>query len=121
MHKRHQIGKGFLVLAGIILLACIAQRIANQHSLYLSHAHEMVTLADQSDKIAPVSPCQLSAHSLLMTQPLFFESPLLFLGSLLAFLAFFIQPIKQLTSYPPEREHPPPVLRIHLKNCVFRE
>lgn len=64
------------------------------------------------------SPCQLSAKSLLCAQPLFFD------GALPAIILFLT--LLQLTAAARAwvfRDDPvrPPTLRIHLKNCVFRE
>lgn len=64
------------------------------------------------------SPCQLSAKSLLCAQPLFFDGAL---PAVILFLAL----LQLLTAGRPVvfRDDPvrPPTLRIHLKNCVFRE
>ncbi|QKJ86107.1 Copper resistance protein [Paramixta manurensis] len=120
MAKRYRIAKWFLALACLVILTCMAQRSAGLQMLQaqLSPLATSTVTAYSASAEAPVSPCELSAHSLLMAPPLLFESVLPALALLLAFLAMLREtPL----FFPPPREFSSPVLRIHLRNCVFRE
>ncbi|RWR00607.1 copper resistance protein [[Pantoea] beijingensis] len=119
MEKRRRIAKWFLTLACLVILVCMAQRVASLHALQMKLSENATLAADKSDNSgAPVTPCELSAKSLLAAAPLIFETAFFGLGLLLAVLAL-IRAIP--LHFPPTHEFSSPVLRIHLRNCVFRE
>ncbi|VUT04331.1 hypothetical protein SB6408_02179 [Klebsiella spallanzanii] len=125
MHNRQLPGKWFLILTCLVMAICLVQR-----AVYLHHFLEDASRQAQGPTISLLSPqpsegaeqgpspCQLSAKSLLCAQPLFFDGALpaviIFLALLQLFAAVRIFIF---------RDDPvwPPTLRIHLKNCVFRE
>lgn len=124
MAKRQQLGWWFLCLACVVVIVCTAQRMAGLHALQMAPAATaVVTQADSSsaDDASPVTPCELSAKSLLAAPPVLFEGAILALCLLLSLLA----PVRavravRLPFFPP-RAISPPTLRVHLRFCVFRE
>ena len=126
MRNRQLPGKWFLVLTCLVMAICLVQRAVYVHH-FLDNAARQVQepavsalsqqpSADEAEQ-GP-SPCQLSAKSLLCAQPLFFD------GALPAITR--TRTLLQLTAAARAwvfRDDPvrPPTLRIHLKNCVFRE
>jgi len=119
MQKRQRIATGFLFLTCLVILVCMAQRVANLHALQILPQTLSAQSADssRSAKESPVTPCELSAKALCAT-PLLFDSALPLLGLLLIVLALLrARPL----FYPPAREFRAPRLRIHLLHCNFRE
>lgn len=120
MEKRRRIATSFLALACLVVLICITQRIASLHALQirLSESATLSTAPGTEQAEAPLTSCELSSKSLLMASPLIFESALFAAVILLSMLALTrALPLR----FPPIREFSSPVLRIHLRNCVFRE
>lgn len=120
MVKRQRIAGWFLGLACVVMLVCIAQRVAGLH--VLAQVALPVAVADTgnanvSDE-APVTPCELSAKSLLAAAPVLFDGVVLALALLLALLA--PRPLGRLRLAPSPAASPPS-LRVHLRLCVFRE
>nr|WP_072015270.1 copper-binding protein [Pseudescherichia vulneris] len=109
-----------LVVACFVMLICLAQRASVLHHMQIKAA-TLTLLADnntQERAPATLSPCELSAHSLLAAQPLHFDTILLLPGLLVLVLAVIVK----ISVLPlPVTLFRPPLLRIHLKNCVFRE
>ncbi|WP_426448918.1 copper-binding protein [Siccibacter colletis] len=108
-----------LVVACCVMLICLTQRASVLQQMQVKAA-AIVQVANGGQEIAPdaLSPCQLSAHSLLCAQPLHFDTVLLLPGLLMLLLAaLVIVPVR----IKPDAVPRPPLLRIHLKNCVFRE
>lgn len=126
MRNRRLPGKWFLILTCFVMAFCLVQRAAYLHHFLAdasAQAQESVLSAQalqpsSEEAEQGPSPCQLSAKSLLCTQPLFFD------GALPAVL-LFLTLLQLLAAGRPVvlRDDPvrPPTLRIHLKNCVFRE
>ncbi|HGY1772557.1 copper resistance protein [Klebsiella aerogenes] len=116
MIKRQRKAILLVLLACLVVLICTAQRMAGMHALVMN-----VTAASQSaqpgpdNAEAPVSPCELSAKSLMAVPPMLFEGALLAIALLLAAIPPRIERI-----WPP-RVISPPRLRVHLRLCVFRE
>lgn len=109
--------KAFLLvaLACLVVLVCTTQRMAGLHALVMNAS----PVAQQSvDGDAPVTPCELSAKSLLATPPIMFEGALFAITVVLAVLAAV--PHRPVRRWPP-RVISPPRLRVHLRLCVFRE
>ncbi|SQB27331.1 Uncharacterised protein [Citrobacter koseri] len=80
MAKRQQLGWWFLCLACVVVIVCTAQRMAGLHALQMAPAATaVVTQADSSsaDDASPVTPCELSAKSLLAAPPVLFEGAIL--------------------------------------------
>ena len=110
MIKRQRKAILFVLLACLVVLTCTAQRMAGMHALVMNLTADSPSLQQNQDQAeAPVTPCELSAKSLMAVPPMLFE------GALLA-------------AIPPriERQWPPrvissPRLRVHLRLCVFRE
>ncbi|MCU6677341.1 copper-binding protein [Leclercia tamurae] len=109
-----------LVVACFVMLICLTQRASILHNMQVKAA--ALTLSAENsvqEGVSPaLSPCELSAHSLLNAQPLHFDTLLLLPGLLVLVLAVLIK-ISVLPR--PVILFRPPLLRIHLKNCVFRE
>ncbi|MNP61084.1 hypothetical protein D3C76_1562290 [compost metagenome] len=76
------------------------------------------TVQQSGEADAPVTPCELSAKSLLATPPIMFEGALFAITLILAVLA--VVPPRPVRRWPP-RVISPPRLRVHLRLCVFRE
>ncbi|MDK9363140.1 MULTISPECIES: copper resistance protein [Lelliottia] len=109
--------KAFLLvaLACLVVLVCTTQRMAGLHALVMNAS----PVAQQSvDGDAPVTPCELSAKSLLATPPIMFEGALFAITLVLAVMAAV--PHRPVRRWPP-RVISPPRLRVHLRLCVFRE
>lgn len=109
--------KAFLLvaLACLVVLVCTTQRMAGLHALVMN-ASPVAQQTSESD--APVTPCELSAKSLLATPPIMFEGALFAITLILAVLAAV--PHRPVRRWPP-RVISPPRLRVHLRLCVFRE
>ncbi|MCP2005160.1 UNVERIFIED_ORG: hypothetical protein J2Y78_003700 [Buttiauxella agrestis ATCC 33320] len=122
MLKQQQIAKWFLFLACLVVLVCTAQRMAGLHALQMKAAESVMMaqngVTDTTDKASPITPCELSAKSLLAAPPVLFEGAL-FIFSLLLTLLVPLQP--KSSSIVPVREFSSPTLRVHLRFCVFRE
>ncbi|MDT3752348.1 copper resistance protein [Citrobacter freundii complex sp. 2023EL-00966] len=120
MAKRQRMGWWFLCLACVVVMVCAAQRMAGLHALQMDTAVTSVvaSVQVQTDEASPVTPCELSAKSLLAAPPVLFEGAILVLCLLLSLLA----PVRafRLPFFPP-RAISPPTLRVHLRFCVFRE
>lgn len=120
MVKRQRMAGWFLGLVCVVMLVCIAQRVAGLHALAL--VAQPAAIADGGDANAsdeaPVSPCELSAKSLLAAPPVLFDGVVLALALLLVLLA--PRPLRRLRLAPPPAASPPS-LRVHLRLCVFRE
>ena len=110
MAKR--MGWWFLCLACVVVMVCTAQRMAGLHALQMDTVATSVVVSAQAqtDEASSVTPCELSAKSLLAAPPVLFEGAILVLCLLLSLLPFF-----------PPRAISPPTLRVHLRFCVFRE
>ncbi|RZM49917.1 copper resistance protein [Klebsiella pneumoniae] len=122
MIKRQRKAILFVLLACLVVLTCTAQRMAGMHALVMNLTADSQSLQQNQDQAeAPVTPCELSAKSLMAVPPMLFEGALLAITLLLAVLAV-------LAAIPPriERQWPPrvissPRLRVHLRLCIFRE
>ncbi|WP_369498798.1 copper-binding protein [Pseudenterobacter timonensis] len=120
-HKNRQLKAiVLLVVACFVMLICLTQRASILHNMQVRAAVLSVTAEKsvQEGASSALSPCELSAHSLLAAQPLHFDAILLLPGLLVLVLAALIK-ISVLPR--PTILFRPPLLRIHLKNCVFRE
>jgi len=122
MVKQQRLGLWFLCLTCVVVLVCSAQRVLSLHALQMGTAASvMLTPSDatqQQQDDATVTPCELSAKSLLSIPPILFEAALLILGLLLLLLT--PQRACQYRYFPP-RVISSPTLRVHLRFCVFRE
>ena len=119
MIKRQRKAILFVLLACLVVLVCTAQRMAGMHALVMNLTADSPSLQQTQDKAdAPVTPCELSAKSLMAVPPMLFEGALLALTLLLAVLAAI--PPRIVRQWPP-RVISPPRLRVHLRLCVFRE
>lgn len=109
-----------LVVACFVMLICLTQRASVLHHMQVKAvALSTMTESSSHERATPaLSPCELSAHSLLAAQPLHFDTILLLPGLLVLVLAVRV---KLCVLPQPERIFRPSLLRIHLKNCVFRE
>ena len=105
-----------VALACLVVLVCTAQRMASLHALTMNVASVSQTVSSDGD--APVTPCDLSAKSLLASPPVLFEGALFAVALLLAVLVAL--PVFFTRVWPP-RVISPPLLRVHLRLCVFRE
>ncbi|MFW2834182.1 copper resistance protein [Klebsiella quasipneumoniae] len=119
MIKRQRKAILFVLLACLVVLVCTAQRMAGMHALVMNLTADSPSLQQTQDKAdAPVTPCELSAKSLMAVPPMLFEGALLAITLLLAVLAAVPPRIGR--QWPP-RVISPPRLRVHLRLCVFRE
>lgn len=120
MAKQQRMGWWFLCLACVVVMVCTAQRMAGLHALQMqaTASSAVVSTHPSTDDASPVTPCELSAKSLLAAPPVLFEGAILALCLLLSLLA----PVR-VTRLPfsPPRAISPPTLRVHLRFCVFRE
>jgi len=120
MVKRQRLAQWFLCLACVVVLVCSAQRMMGIHALQMQMlTSTVVSQAEQGqDESQAVTPCELSAKSLLSVPPIVLEAAMLMLGVLLALL-MPQRPVR----FPqaPPRVVSPPRLRVHLRFCVFRE
>jgi len=109
-----------LVVACFVMLICLTQRASVLHHMQVRVATLTLAAENNGQERIPtsLSPCELSSHSLLASQPLHFDTLLLLPGLLVFVLAVLIK----ISVLPiPVILFRPPLLRIHLKNCVFRE
>lgn len=120
MAKQQRMGWWFLCLACVVVMVCTAQRMAGLHALQMqaTASSAVVSAHPSTDDASPVTPCELSAKSLLAASPVLFEGAILALCLLLSLLA----PVRIMRlPFPPPRAISPPTLRVHLRFCVFRE
>jgi len=125
MRSRQSSAKWLLVITCLVMALCLLQR-----AVYLRHMLTDIATVSQynasnsseqntspADSSGP-QPCQLSAWSLLCAQPLFFDGALPALFSFLVLIAVFTTLHRETFR---DKSVPIPLLKIHLKNCVFRE
>lgn len=105
-----------VALACLVVLVCTAQRMASLHALTMNAAAVSQTVSTDGD--AAITPCELSAKSLLASPPVLFEGALFAVALLMAILA--ARPVFYAHVWPP-RVISSPRLRVHLRLCVFRE
>ncbi|ECC8924961.1 copper resistance protein [Salmonella bongori] len=120
MAKQQRMGWWFLCLACVVVMVCTAQRMAGLHALQMqtTATSTVVSAHPSTDDASPVTPCELSAKSLLAAPPVLFEGAILALCLLLSLLA----PVRVMRlPFSPPRVISPPTLRVHLRFCVFRE
>jgi len=119
MTTRQRKATGFLILACLVILICMAQRVASLHVLSPpSVTASLSVISPDSDESAPLTPCEVSAKTLLVVPPLLFDGAVPAPSLLLAVLALLCTlPFR----FPPVRARRAPLLRIHLINCNFRE
>ncbi|EAQ3186556.1 copper resistance protein [Salmonella enterica] len=120
MAKQQRMGWWFLCLACVVVMVCTAQRMAGLHALQMqaTPSAAVISAPSSTDDGSPVTPCELSAKSLLAAPPVLFEGAILALCLLLSLLA----PVRvMLLPFSPPRAISPPTLRVHLRFCVFRE
>ncbi|WP_229237474.1 copper resistance protein [Citrobacter farmeri] len=120
MAKRQRMGWWFLCLACVVVIVCTAQRMAGLHALQMETTVVTATPSPTSvaEETSPVTPCELSAKSLLTAPPVVFEGAILALCLLLALLT----PLRTIRlPFLPQRIISPPGLRVHLRFCIFRE
>ncbi|EAX4621647.1 copper resistance protein [Salmonella enterica subsp. arizonae] len=120
MAKQQRMGWWFLCLACVVVMVCTAQRMAGLHALQMqaTASSAVVSAHPSTDDASPVTPCELSAKSLLAAPPVLFEGAILALCLLLSLLA----PVRVMClPFSPPRAISPPTLRVHLRFCVFRE
>ncbi|ALB64927.1 Suppression of copper sensitivity: putative copper binding protein ScsA [Cronobacter condimenti 1330] len=113
-------GTLLLVIACCVMLICLTQRASILHQMQVKASALSLTTQSSTYKATPpsLSPCELSAHSLLCAQPLHFDTIIVLPGLLVLVLAVLVKiNVRALPDAIPR----PPLLRIHLKNCVFRE
>ncbi|WP_411899969.1 copper resistance protein, partial [Salmonella enterica] len=94
MAKQQRVGRWFLCLAWVVVMVCTAQRMAGLNALQMqATASAAVGSAPSStDDGSPVTPCDLSAHSLRAAPPaLFLRHPLA-----LCLLASTLSPVRRL-------------------------
>ncbi|ENL8729541.1 copper resistance protein [Citrobacter amalonaticus] len=122
MAKRQRMGWWFLCLACVVVMVCTAQRMAGLHALQMETTAIAATATASptsvTEEASPVTPCELSAKSLLAAPPVVFEGAILALCLLLALLTPF-RTVR--LPFFPQRVISPPRLRVHLRFCVFRE
>lgn len=121
MFKQKHLAKWFLFLACLVVLVCTAQRMAGMHALQMKAAESIVLAQDSvsdAEPASPVSPCELSAKSLLAAPPVLFEGALFVFSLILSLLTPFQAKFSSLT---PIRAFSSPTIRVHLRFCVFRE
>lgn len=107
-----------LLLAALVIITCMAQRLAALQTLTVPAS--ATASAVQVDEASPATPCELSTKSMLTALP---DLPVMLLPGLLLILALL------LTLTPQEQYHrardlfldAPPGRRRHLNLCVFRE
>lgn len=126
MRSRHLCAKWLLILTCLIMVFCLIQRAAILHQslvsvVQASQGFKTVSASEQQeqqDNDAGPSPCQLSAMLLLGAQPLFFDGAIPALLTLLLLTVLFFELHRERFI---DKPVPLPLIRIHLKNCVFRE
>jgi len=112
MIKRQRKAILFVLLACLVVLTCTAQRMAGMHALVMNLTADSPSLQQNQDQAeAPVTPCELSAKSLMAVPPMLFEGALAVLAAI---------PPRIERQWPP-RVISPPRLRVHLRLCIFRE
>jgi hypothetical protein len=118
MIKRQRKAILFVLLACLVVLTCTAQRMAGMHALVMNLTADSQSLQQNQDQAeAPVTPCELSAKSLMAVPPMLFEGALLAITlplAVLAAIAAYRTPVAS-------RVISSPRLRVHLRLCVFRE
>lgn len=89
MAKQQRMGWWFLCLACVVVMVCTAQRMAGLHALQMqaTASAAVVSAPSSTDDGSPVTPCELSAKSLLAAPPVLFEVAILALCLLLSLLA----------------------------------
>ncbi len=89
MAKQQRMGWWFLCLACVVVMVCTAQRMAGLHALQMqaTASAAVVSAPSSTDDGSPVTPCELSAKSLLAAPPVLFEGAILALCLLLSLLA----------------------------------
>ena len=125
MRNRQLLGKVFLIITLLAMALCLVQRaVYLQHffqgAVQIAQTSQILDTAVQSQADADLgpSPCQLSGHSLLCAQPLFFDGALPAVILILALIALFV-PLR--ASVFRDESLQAPTRRIHLMHCVFRE
>lgn len=107
MAKQQRMGWWFLCLACVVVMVCTAQRMAGLHALQMqaTASAAVVSAPSSTDDGSPVTPCELSAKSLLAAPPVLFEGAILALCLLLSLLA----PVRvmRLPFSPPRAISPP--------------
>ncbi|HBR1756538.1 TPA: copper resistance protein [Klebsiella pneumoniae subsp. pneumoniae] len=122
MIKRQRKAILFVFLACLVVLTCTAQRMAGMHALVMNLTADSPSLQQNQDQVeAPVTPCELSAKSLMAVPPMLFEGALLAITLLLAVLAVLAAIPPRIERQWPPRVISPPRLRVHLRLCIFRE
>ncbi|SUH04241.1 copper-sensitivity suppressor membrane protein A [Salmonella enterica subsp. enterica] len=114
MAKQQRMGWWFLCLACVVVMVCTAQRMAGLHALQMqaTASAAVVSAPSSTDDGSPVTPCELSAKSLLAAPPVLFEGAILALCLLLSLLA----PVRIMRlPFSPPRAISPPTLRVHLR------
>ena len=108
MIKRQRKAILFVLLACLVVLTCTAQRMAGMHALVMNvTATSQFVQQGQESADAPVTPCELSAKSLMSVPPVLFEGALIAVTLLLALLA--ASPPRRERQWPPRGFLPPPV------------
>ncbi len=114
MIKRQRKAILFVLLACLVVLTCTAQRMAGMHALVMNLTADSPSLQQNQDQVeAPVTPCELSAKSLMAVPPMLFEGALLAITLLLAVLAAIPPRIERRArrrrrqSLPPDRHRRP--------------
>ncbi|MGY2796645.1 hypothetical protein ACVWV0_000821 [Ewingella americana] len=122
MDKKRRSALLFFCLACLVILTCMTQRIAGLNALSASLrqdvASQAVSAKSTSDLTEIPAPCELSSKSLLSVPPVILDFALLVFSLLLAFLS--PGNVAILRTRLPEVV-PVPILRVHLRLCVFRE
>lgn len=110
MAKQQRMGWWFLCLACVVVMVCTAQRMAGLHALQMqaTASAAVISAPSSTDDGSPVTPCELSAKSLLAAPPVLFEGAILALCLLLSLLA----PVRVMRlPFSPPRAISPPTLR----------
>ncbi|WP_411705932.1 copper resistance protein [Edaphovirga cremea] len=127
MATQQRASKWFLVLACLVILTCMTQRMAGMHLLAKSlqpvdNVTNVMLGANNSDSGSDsdsLTPCELSAKSLLAANGMAVEHVFF---ALLLFIVLLLEPSRQLRlRLPPIRPVSLPRLRVHLRLCVFQE
>ena len=88
MIKRQRKAILLVALACLVVLVCTAQRMAGLHALVMNATAVTQSIQQGEDTAeAPVTPCELSAKSLLAAPPVLFEGALVAVALLLTLLA----------------------------------
>ncbi len=106
MIKRQRKAILLVALACLVVLVCTAQRMAGLHALVMNATAVTQSIQQGEDTAeAPVTPCELSAKSLLAAPPVLFEGALFAVALLLTLLAAIPPRIVRL--WPPRVISPP--------------